>query len=69
MFSCLSVLREFRSSGNKELIINMNNLVNEILKEIIENSKEGFRQLLINNVPDSDVLLNKDRMDEREQLA
>ena len=37
--------------------------------KIIENSKEGFRQLLINNVPDSDVLLNKDRMDEREQLA
>jgi phosphoribosylaminoimidazole-succinocarboxamide synthase len=36
---------------------------------IVENSKEGFRQLLINNVPDSDVLLNKDRMDEREQLA
>ena len=37
--------------------------------KIIENSKEGFRQLLINNVPDSDVLLNKDRMGEREQLA
>ncbi len=37
--------------------------------KIIENSKEGFRQLLINNVPDSDVLLNKDRMNEREQLA
>ena len=37
--------------------------------KIIENSKEGFRQLLINNVPDSDVLLNKDRMDEREELA
>ncbi|MEM0515593.1 phosphoribosylaminoimidazolesuccinocarboxamide synthase [Pseudoalteromonas sp. YIC-827] len=37
--------------------------------KIIENSKEGFRQLLINNVPDSDVLLNKDRMDEREALA
>jgi phosphoribosylaminoimidazole-succinocarboxamide synthase len=36
---------------------------------IVENSKEGFRQLLINNVPDSDVLLNKDRMDEREELA
>ena len=36
---------------------------------VIENSKEGFRQLLINNVPDSDVLLNKDRMPEREQLA
>ena len=37
--------------------------------KIIENSKEGFRQLLINNVPDSDVLLNKERMAEREQLA
>ncbi|WP_149983157.1 phosphoribosylaminoimidazolesuccinocarboxamide synthase [Pseudoalteromonas rhizosphaerae] len=37
--------------------------------KIVENSKEGFRQLLINNVPDSDVLLNKDRMPEREQLA
>ncbi|OCQ20734.1 phosphoribosylaminoimidazolesuccinocarboxamide synthase [Pseudoalteromonas luteoviolacea] len=37
--------------------------------KIIENSKEGFRQLLINNVPDSDVLLNKDRMPEREALA
>ncbi|OHU86271.1 MULTISPECIES: phosphoribosylaminoimidazolesuccinocarboxamide synthase [Pseudoalteromonas] len=37
--------------------------------KIIENSKEGFRQLLINNVPDSDVLLNKDRMGEREELA
>lgn len=37
--------------------------------EVVENSKEGFRQLLINNVPDSDVLLNKTRMDEREQLA
>ena len=37
--------------------------------KIVENSKEGFRQLLINNVPDSDVLLNKDRMNEREELA
>ena len=37
--------------------------------KIVENSKEGFRQLLINSVPDSDVLLNKDRMDEREELA
>lgn len=37
--------------------------------KVIENSKEGFRQLLINNVPDSDVLLNKDRMDERFKLA
>jgi phosphoribosylaminoimidazole-succinocarboxamide synthase len=37
--------------------------------KIVENSKEGFRQLLINNVPESDVLLNKDRMAEREKLA
>ncbi|MFC3034428.1 phosphoribosylaminoimidazolesuccinocarboxamide synthase [Pseudoalteromonas fenneropenaei] len=37
--------------------------------KIVENSKEGFRQLLINTVPDSDVLLNKDRMPEREALA
>jgi phosphoribosylaminoimidazole-succinocarboxamide synthase len=37
--------------------------------KVVENSKEGFRQLLIANVPDSDVLLNKDRMDERMELA
>ncbi len=37
--------------------------------KIVENSKEGFRQLLIENVPDADVLLNKNRMPEREQLA
>jgi phosphoribosylaminoimidazole-succinocarboxamide synthase len=37
--------------------------------KVVENSKEGFRQLLIKNVPDSDVLLNKDRMDERFKLA
>ena len=34
----LSVSLEFRSSGNKELIINMDNLVNELLKEIIQSS-------------------------------
>ncbi|MBC7006317.1 phosphoribosylaminoimidazolesuccinocarboxamide synthase [Photobacterium sp. BZF1] len=37
--------------------------------EIIENSKEGFRQMLLNHFPDPDILLNKDRMDERFALA
>jgi len=37
--------------------------------KIVENSKEGFRQLLLNNFPDPDILLNKDRMPEREALA
>ncbi|MFT5258741.1 MAG: phosphoribosylaminoimidazole-succinocarboxamide synthase [Saprospiraceae bacterium] len=37
--------------------------------EIVENSKEGFRQFLLKYVPDSDVLLNKQRMPERLQLA
>ena len=36
---------------------------------IVENSKEGFRQFLLNHFPDSDVLLNKDRMEERLALA
>jgi len=36
---------------------------------IIENSKEGFRQFLLNHFEDSDILLNKDRMDERAALA
>lgn len=36
---------------------------------IVENSKEEFRQLLLNHFPDPDILLNKDRMDERETLA
>ena len=36
---------------------------------IIENSKEGFRQFLLNHFPDPDILLNKDRMDERMALA
>ncbi|WP_068547591.1 phosphoribosylaminoimidazolesuccinocarboxamide synthase [Thalassotalea crassostreae] len=36
---------------------------------IVENSKEGFRQLLLNHFPDPDILLNKDRMEEREGLA
>ena len=37
--------------------------------KIIENSKEVFRQLLLNHFPDSDILLNKDRISEREALA
>lgn len=36
---------------------------------IVENSKEGFRQFLLNHFPDPDILLNKDRMDERSALA
>ncbi|OAN17648.1 phosphoribosylaminoimidazolesuccinocarboxamide synthase [Photobacterium jeanii] len=36
---------------------------------IVENSKEGFRQFLLNHFPDPDILLNKDRMDERFALA
>lgn len=37
--------------------------------KIVENSKEGFRQLLLNYFPDPDILLNKERMAEREALA
>ncbi|WP_111979481.1 phosphoribosylaminoimidazolesuccinocarboxamide synthase [Algibacillus agarilyticus] len=37
--------------------------------KIVENSKEGFRQLLLNHFPDPDILLNKDRMNERTALA
>lgn len=37
--------------------------------EIIENSKEGFRQMLLNYFPDPDILLNKNRMNERFALA
>ena len=36
---------------------------------VVENSKEGFRQLLLNHFPDADILLNKSRMAEREALA
>jgi phosphoribosylaminoimidazole-succinocarboxamide synthase len=36
---------------------------------VVENSKEGFRQLLLNTFPAPDILLNKDRMPEREALA
>ncbi|WP_210394901.1 phosphoribosylaminoimidazolesuccinocarboxamide synthase [Motiliproteus sediminis] len=37
--------------------------------KVIENSKEGFRQLLLGHFPDPDILLNKDRMPERQALA
>ncbi len=36
---------------------------------VVENSKEGFRQFLLNHFPDPDVLLNKNRMAERQALA
>jgi phosphoribosylaminoimidazole-succinocarboxamide synthase len=36
---------------------------------VVENSKEAFRQLLLNHFPDPDILLNKDRMVERSALA
>lgn len=39
------------------------------LGNIVENSKEGFRQFLLNHFPDPDILLNKDRIPEREALA
>ena len=37
--------------------------------EVVENSKEGFRQLLLDYFPEPDILLNKGRMPEREALA
>ncbi|MCP4598825.1 phosphoribosylaminoimidazolesuccinocarboxamide synthase [Neptuniibacter sp.] len=37
--------------------------------KVIENSKEVFRQELLNHFPDPDILVNKDRMDERCALA
>ena len=37
--------------------------------KVVENSKEGFRQLLLSHFPDPDILLNKDRMPERKALA
>jgi len=37
--------------------------------QVVENSKEGFRQDLLQWVPDRDLLLNKDRMDERLAFA
>merc|ERR1712113_155764 len=37
--------------------------------KVVENSKEGFRQLLLKHFPDPDIMLNKARMPEREALA
>jgi len=37
--------------------------------KIVENSKEGFRQALLNHFPEPDILLNKNRMNERNALA
>lgn len=37
--------------------------------KVVENSKESFRQLLLKHFPDPDILLNKDRMAERLELA
>jgi len=37
--------------------------------KIVENSKEDFRQLLLNHFPKPDILLNKTRMEERHALA
>ncbi|MDO6693721.1 phosphoribosylaminoimidazolesuccinocarboxamide synthase [Aliiglaciecola sp. 3_MG-2023] len=37
--------------------------------KVIENSKEGFRQMLLSYFPEPDILLNKDRMPERATLA
>jgi phosphoribosylaminoimidazole-succinocarboxamide synthase len=37
--------------------------------KVVENSKEGFRKLLLEHFPDPDILLNKSRMDERSALA
>ncbi|EAS64967.1 phosphoribosylaminoimidazolesuccinocarboxamide synthase [Photobacterium angustum] len=37
--------------------------------QIVENSKEDFRQVLLNTFPEPDILLNKDRMEERFALA
>jgi len=36
---------------------------------IVEKSKEAFRQLLLKHFPDPDILLNKQRMEERTALA
>jgi len=37
--------------------------------KVVEKSKEEFRQLLLNYFPEPDILINKDRMDERLELA
>ena len=36
---------------------------------VVEKSKEAFRQMLLNHFPDPDILLNKNRMEERTALA
>jgi phosphoribosylaminoimidazole-succinocarboxamide synthase len=36
---------------------------------VVENSKESFRQLLLSHFPDPDILLNKERMYERQLLS
>jgi phosphoribosylaminoimidazole-succinocarboxamide synthase len=37
--------------------------------KVVENSKESFRQLLLNHFPDPEILLDKNRMNERYALA
>ena len=37
--------------------------------KVVENSKEGFRQALLNYFPEPDILLNKSRIEERKALA
>jgi len=37
--------------------------------KIVENSKEGFRQMLLAHFSDSDILIDKNRMEERSALA
>ncbi len=37
--------------------------------KVVEKSKEAFRQILLNHFSEPDILLNKDRMDERNALA
>ncbi|MCP4411393.1 MAG: phosphoribosylaminoimidazolesuccinocarboxamide synthase, partial [Gammaproteobacteria bacterium] len=37
--------------------------------KVVEKSKEAFRQLLLSHFPDPDILLNKERMEERVALA
>ena len=37
--------------------------------KVVEKSKEAFRQLLLNHFPEPDILLNKNRMEERLALA
>lgn len=37
--------------------------------KVVENSKEGFRKALMAHFPDADILTNKNRMEERVELA